>query len=177
MDDFRLTKRESRQRTSELSALMCEWDPIGVMGDSDWPRDEYDCLVWPLLRLLEAGAGEAELAGFLRTEISEHFGLSPEHYDFPSVAHRVRAWFDHAWRIVVAPETVFVGLLGEGTSVWRPVQARPLGSGLFRIVGVEGDVSDETWEFPVGAIVRCEKKRLSSDPACLVAIELASAAG
>jgi hypothetical protein len=55
-----LSKRELRQRFSQLNALMCDWDPIGVMDDPNWPRDEYDCLVGPLLTLLQSGASRGK---------------------------------------------------------------------------------------------------------------------
>ena len=32
-----LSKREIRERSSQLRALMRKWDPIGVMSDPDWP--------------------------------------------------------------------------------------------------------------------------------------------
>ena len=92
-----LSKEQSRAQWSELRALMCEWDPIGVMGDPDWPRDEYDCMVGPVMRLLESDASDADIAAYLRGEIADHFGLSPEHYDFQSVARRTRAWFQERW--------------------------------------------------------------------------------
>jgi len=170
-----LTKRESRQRFSQLNTLMCEWDPIGVMDDSKWPRDEYHCLVGPLLTMLQSGAGQTEIASYLQAEIVEHFGLSAEHYDFTAVAARVRSWFDRAWRDPAEPVTIFVPLLNEGTEVWRPVQARPLGENFFRIIGVEADVSDETWQFASGTIVRCEPKRFSDGKVETTAVELAEA--
>jgi hypothetical protein len=92
-----LSKEQSRARWSELRALLCEWDPIGVMGDPEWPRDEYDCMVGPVMRLLESDASDADIAAYLRDEIANHFGLSPEHYDFPSVARRARSWFQARW--------------------------------------------------------------------------------
>src|SRR5206468_6841739 len=58
-----LSKQELRQRFSQLNALMCEWDPIEVMTDPNWPRDEYECLVGPLLTLLQSGASDAQIAG------------------------------------------------------------------------------------------------------------------
>lgn len=58
-----LSKQELRQRFSQLNAVMCEWDPIGVMTDPNWPRDEYECLVGPLLTLLQSGASDAEIVG------------------------------------------------------------------------------------------------------------------
>jgi hypothetical protein len=92
-----LSKEQSRKRSGELRDLLCDWDPIGVMDDPEWPRDEYDCMVGSVLRLLEGGASETAIADYLRKEIAEHFGLSPEHYDFAVVAHRVRSWFQSGW--------------------------------------------------------------------------------
>ena len=166
-----LSKRESRQRSSELNALMCAWDPIGVMVDPSWPRDEYECLVGPLLRMLGSGAGQTEIASYLQAQIVEHFGLSEEHYDFRAVAARVESWFDRGWRNLAEPVKIFVPLLNEGIDVWRPVQARPLGANLFRIIGVEADVSDETWLFAVGTIVRCEPKRFDDGKIVPTAVE------
>jgi hypothetical protein len=170
-----LSKRELKQRSSQLNALMCDWDPIGVMTDPNWPRDEYECLVGPLLTQLESGASTADIGTYLRKETVEHFGLSPQHCDFPAVASRVRGWFDRAWRDLADPVTVFVALLNEGTDVWRPVQARPLGQSLFRIVGVEADVHEETWQFPAGSIVSCEEKRFSDGLVGIAAVELVEA--
>ena len=92
-----LSKEQSRRRWSELRGLVCEWDPFGVMGDPTWPRDEYDCMLGPLLRLLESGASESDIDCYLRTEITEHFGLSPQNYDFASAATRIRSWFLEGW--------------------------------------------------------------------------------
>jgi len=141
----------------------------GVMRDPNWPRDEYEWLVGPLLTLLESGTTEAEIGSRLRKEIVEYFGLSPEHYDFPAMGARVRVWFDRAWRDLQDPitssrfwtkELMLGGLSGAS-----------LGDNLFRIVAVEADVSDETWQFPAGAIVRCEPKQFSDGQAGIVAVE------
>jgi hypothetical protein len=52
--------------------------------------------------------------------------------------------------------TIFVALLDEGTDVWRPVVATPIGDNRYQIVSVPS--SDEKWEFASGAIVRCETR-------------------
>jgi len=88
-----LSKEQSRLRWSELRGMLCQWDPIGVMDDPKWPRDEYDCMIGPLLRLLESGSSAKDIAAYLRAQITEHFGLSPEHYDFASIARQIRSWF------------------------------------------------------------------------------------
>ena len=59
-----------------LRALLNSWDPIGIMQHGA-PRDEYDCLIAPVLDLLEAGADAEGIARFLRAELGEHFGLDP----------------------------------------------------------------------------------------------------
>ena len=40
---------------------------------------------------------------------------------------------------------VFVALLNEGTEVWRPADAEPLGGDLYRLLGTVPD--DESWQF------------------------------
>ena len=91
-----ISKREVRQRSSQLNALLYEWDPIGVGPDG--PRDEYECLVGPLLRMLQSGATQSEIASYLETELVEHFGLTTNRDDIAAAASRIRAWFDRDWR-------------------------------------------------------------------------------
>ena len=47
---------------ANLQVLLNQWDPIGL---ADAVEDEYDCLIWPLLSRLKAGAGRAEISEFL----------------------------------------------------------------------------------------------------------------
>jgi hypothetical protein len=60
-----------------LRALLNSWDPIGVVGHGA-PPDEYDCMIAPVLDLLESGADADGIARFLRDELEEHFGSDPE---------------------------------------------------------------------------------------------------
>ena len=92
-----LSKAESRERWTEICELLWRWDPVGVSSDPDWPRDEYDCLAGPVLRLLESGAPQTEIADYLRHEIELHFGLDPKHYDFAAFASLLDAWFRDRW--------------------------------------------------------------------------------
>jgi hypothetical protein len=52
---------------------------------------------------------------------------------------------------------IYVRLLDEGPDVWRPVEARDLGGGLFEILGSQP--SGQNWEFPPGAFVRCARRK------------------
>lgn len=69
---------------------------------------------------------------------------------------------------------VYVGLLDEGTQCWRPVEAERLTSGDYVLVGTNESDGDEIWEFPSGAVVRCEHRMLSGGPT-LVAVALVGA--
>ena len=56
---------------------------------------------------------------------------------------------------------VYMALLDEGVSVWRPAPAASLGNGLHVLLRPEGyDPDDEVWEYPPGSIVRCERRRI-----------------
>ena len=56
---------------------------------------------------------------------------------------------------VVSSQEIYVALVDEGVEVWRPVQARALGGGIFEILGIMP--ADESWEFPPGTRVRCQE--------------------
>ena len=66
--------------------------------------------------------------------------------------------------------TLYVYLLEEGTDVWRPVSAEPVGEDHYRILSVNESRRDENWEFPTGSVVRAEYKNLT-DGKTLVAVE------
>jgi hypothetical protein len=55
--------------------------------------------------------------------------------------------------------TVYVKLLDEGTPVFRPVQAEVLDNLTARLLPIRDyDKNEEEWEFPPGAIVKCEHR-------------------
>jgi hypothetical protein len=66
--------------------------------------------------------------------------------------------------------TIYVYLLNEGVDVWRPVQARHIGTDRYQIVSVNNSLDDELWQFNSGDIVRC-KPRTMFDGESLVAYE------
>ena len=67
-------------------------------------------------------------------------------------------------------ETIYVYLMDEATDAWRPVDTRPLGNNLYRIISHNTSEGDESWQFQTGAFVRAEYKDLS-DGTVLVAVE------
>ena len=66
---------------------------------------------------------------------------------------------------------IYVYLPDEAVDTWRPVCAERLTDDTYRIVGEVP--SDEMWEFPPGAVVRCRMQQFYEDSG-LCAYELAS---
>jgi len=66
---------------------------------------------------------------------------------------------------------IYVAMLDEGTSVWRPVAAIDLGKNVFQLAPKFPPSDDEEWEFAPGEKVRCERRAVSGGPPVLVAIE------
>ena len=94
---MRLTKEQSRKRWNELRDLAFRWDPIGFA--KSLPRDEYDCVLGPLLSMLESGATVEEIDAYLKRELSEHFGLSPTNPQAPErLAIEAKEWLEREWR-------------------------------------------------------------------------------
>ena len=74
-------------------------------------------------------------------------------------------------KLQIDSEVVYVSLLHEGTDVWRPARAFRVGRRLFVLARPPlYDADDEHWEFPPGAVVRCERK-LMGEESVLVAVE------
>jgi hypothetical protein len=64
---------------------------------------------------------------------------------------------------------IYVELLEEGTSCWRPVEAEYLGNELYRIAGEKPE--NEVWAFSVGDVVKCKLKAFQDGNPELVAHE------
>lgn len=65
---------------------------------------------------------------------------------------------------------IYVYLENEGTDVWRPVMALPLGNDLYQIITENTNPDDENWQFSRGDIVRCKEKAFANGTN-LVAVE------
>lgn len=88
----------ARRAQRELRVLLNEWDPIGVFDPDDEddgavPVDEYDCIRDPLISRLLRGDSRYEVAGFLRDELTNHFGLEPWHVT-TNIIDRIFNWWE-----------------------------------------------------------------------------------
>jgi len=77
----------------ELRALVGAWDPLSVFDDPTWPRDEYDCLLGPLLSRLQRGAPAEDISAFLGHELRDHFGIEPRPGQPTAFVATLVAWF------------------------------------------------------------------------------------
>jgi hypothetical protein len=75
-----------------IRALLAEWDPLGVI-QSDGSSDEYECLVWPLTRLLDREASAEQVESFLSSELAGRFGVDAQTGEPGQFASRLIAWF------------------------------------------------------------------------------------
>jgi hypothetical protein len=94
MTDEAAGKERLAELQDELRYLLNRWDPIGIYDESlDFPPDEYDCLIGPLLTRLGRHDDRASLSGYLWHEIEDHFGLDPVRIASDSFADSLLAWY------------------------------------------------------------------------------------
>lgn len=55
--------------------LIRDWDPIGVMSDPEWPRDEYDAYVGRIYSRLSSGESAEAIAKYLCFVERQQMGL------------------------------------------------------------------------------------------------------
>jgi hypothetical protein len=70
------------------------------------------------------------------------------------------------------PQTIYVELLDEDVTVYRPVEATPDRDGTFRLPATAP--ADERWRFEPGSRVVCERQDIGSEEPQLVAARPAS---
>lgn len=71
--------------------LIEHWDPIGVMSEPDWPRDEYDSYIGGVYRCLAQGESPEAIARHLCSVEATMMGLRRQPEALLPVAHRLKA--------------------------------------------------------------------------------------
>lgn len=72
-----MEKYAARRVKQEIGrVLWAVWDPIGLNGLQDAPRDEYHAYVNPVFELLLKGASDEELATYLHEQVVVRMGLA-----------------------------------------------------------------------------------------------------
>jgi hypothetical protein len=73
-----------RRREKDVRAVFSAWDPIPGS-----PEDEYDCLIWPSIKRLDAGVEQDDLADWLSDEVRGHFGIAADREETGPLAQRL----------------------------------------------------------------------------------------
>jgi hypothetical protein len=86
-----MSKEESREVRCAIRRVFVDvWDPIRVMEDPEWPRDEYDGYIGRVFELLVMGRSEQELIEHLLwTE--ERMGMNGSRASLQTVVAALRA--------------------------------------------------------------------------------------
>jgi hypothetical protein len=93
---MRLSKEHSRKRWNGLRDAVNEWDSVGLI-ELGAPVDEYECLVGPLMRMLEKNICPEEIAGYLTQHVPDHFGVSPPD-GAQEFSEEIVNWFLTQWK-------------------------------------------------------------------------------
>jgi hypothetical protein len=82
-------RSDARRTERVIRSLLLEWDAIGV-----WvPDDEYDCMIWPLYKLIRQRSSIHEIAAWVGDHRRDHFGLEDDREADTKLAERLLAAF------------------------------------------------------------------------------------
>ena len=77
MTDSEYLSREDARGHLKVLEVLRKWDPIGVYKmESNWPLDEYDSYAPQIIRLLDAGGNERQVAAELQQIASLRIGMN-----------------------------------------------------------------------------------------------------
>jgi hypothetical protein len=86
-----MPKEQSREVRCAIRKVFVEvWDPIGVMSDPEWPRDEYDGYIGRVFELLVLGGSDEEICEYLVWASNVNMGLSGTIDMLPPVIQALR---------------------------------------------------------------------------------------
>ncbi len=68
-----------------------------------------------------------------------------------------------------ARHNIYVAVVGEDPTVWRPVEALHIGDDVYEIVSVNANPEGQQWAFDTGTRVRVEEHTFMDDRKGLVA--------
>jgi hypothetical protein len=81
-----------KQYQEELRAVLNEWDFLTAhqLGTND----EYDCLINPILAILQRNGTVDEIENLIRHERKEHFGLAEESPELRHTVYKIVSWWE-----------------------------------------------------------------------------------
>jgi hypothetical protein len=85
-------RERTRELQDELRDYLIRWDPIGI-ADELLARDEYDCLISPLMHMLHDGASRPQVRRWLVSQIEGHFGMTADSHREGELASELVRWW------------------------------------------------------------------------------------
>ena len=142
----------SPERLSALRYLLKRRDPIGVYHEPlNFPPDEYDGLLGPLLIGLARRESRAALSEYLWHDVEENFGLALARCGTANSADKFLAWY--------APSTTLASTTNASSSAADRVQA-----GALRPAGADSRPGREVHGQAAGPGASSASTRSPSDP-------------
>ena len=71
----------------KVMELLRDWDPIGVLDDPDWPKDEYDGYSATIVQMLDARIPEDELYTFMKRIVTDNMEIPCDKKKTKQIAH------------------------------------------------------------------------------------------
>jgi hypothetical protein len=89
--------RKSKESITTVSEILCEWDPIDLMRDPEWPRDEYDNYILAITLQLDKNRDENELANLLKAIANDYMCQSTNNDENLLIAKKlIKHWHSYA---------------------------------------------------------------------------------
>ena len=85
----RALRNDARCAERVIRSLLLEWDAIGC----GVPDDEYDCMIWPLYKLIRQRSSNEEIAAWVGDQRRGHFGIEGDREADTKLAERLLAAF------------------------------------------------------------------------------------
>jgi hypothetical protein len=86
-----MPKERSREVRCAIRKVFVEvWDPIRLMDDPDWPRDEYDGYIGGVFELLVTGGSDEEIIEYL-LGAEQKMGMDGSRVSLQTVTATLRA--------------------------------------------------------------------------------------
>jgi hypothetical protein len=84
----RALRNDVRRAERVIRSLLLERD---ALGGGPVPDDEYDCLIWPLYKLIRQRSSNREIAALVADYRRDHFGLEEDGEADTKLAERLVA--------------------------------------------------------------------------------------
>ena len=88
--ETRALRSDARHAEKVIRSLLLEWDAI---GGEVVPDDEYDCMIWPLYKLIRQRSSNEEIAEWVGDRRRVHFGLEDDREADARISERLLTAF------------------------------------------------------------------------------------